>query len=820
MDYKFRKINVIYDIKPVKDSGSIDVEKISEVSPTVDLKRIPKDITQDAPVVDGFEGTGDDIVDFHDFLRKDSDPKIELAKFGIEVNSPSSNTKPRYRRTVAKQNEDERFDELVSKIREPMPREENYEEGHRNYDVKGDISQEDIYRQGIQSSSEIDNWVKNLKEKIPDTKESTVSKKKRKKFLGLISIAVIVFVAMSFFSHYGLSIKNEVTKEGEAAVSHLLDAGDSLKGFDFEGASGGFSKAYEEFTKAGDSLNFLGGNISSIISFLPGGGKLKSAQNLIEVGKLISEAGKHMADAVVAISRTKLILGSDQGGASAVLYSLQDALSLSRKNIQKTKALLADIDEEILPEDNREALLDLKAQIPLFEIIIDDAISYSRFFESFVALDKSKRYLFLFQNNSELRPTGGFPGTYGVVSFTDGLLSDFFVDDVYNLDGQLSDNIIPPKQMQHITPNWGMRDANWFIDFPTSAKKSLYFFEKVRGFEPDGVVTLTPDILLGILDVIGSIDMPEYNVTLNSSNFLAVIQEEVEYGNNRSQPKSIIKEFVPKLIERLNTATTDQWLEIFNIAINGLEQKDILMYFNDLDARNFALENGFAGEVKDTDSDYLMVTFSNIKGSKTDAVTDTKLELQTSLTDNQARHKLIITRTHNGDKSDLGFYKKQNVAYVRILVPKGAKLIDVKRNDIPGFKPLISYSGTDFKTDQDLFKLESTFDFDTISKVSTYEESGKTGFGFWMIVDPGRTRTIEVNYTVSTDLDDGSYELYIQKQPGLRLNNFEYIVIGPSNLKLTHSAPELDNIGNIYILNDNLEKDLPVTLLFEQRNGF
>src|SRR3989344_28805 len=99
---------------------------------------------------------------------------------------------------------------------------------------------------------------------------------------------------------------------------------------------------------------------------------------------------------------------------------------------------------------------------------------------------KIKKYLILFQNPSELRPTGGFPGTYGVVTFKDGKLQDLKVDDVYNLDGQLQELIVPPIQLQHITPNWGMRDANWFIDFPTSARKITAFYKKESGYEVDG----------------------------------------------------------------------------------------------------------------------------------------------------------------------------------------------------------------------------------------------------------------------------------------------------------------------------------------------
>ena len=56
----------------------------------------------------------------------------------------------------------------------------------------------------------------------------------------------------------------------------------------------------------------------------------------------------------------------------------------------------------------------------------------------------------------------------------------------------------------------------------------------------------------------------------------------------------------------------------------------------------------------------------------------------------------------------------------------------------------------------------------------TYEESGKTGFGFWVVIDPGQTKTTELVYKVPLEINE-KYELYIQKQPGLTVDNFDIV---------------------------------------------
>ncbi len=48
-----------------------------------------------------------------------------------------------------------------------------------------------------------------------------------------------------------------------------------------------------------------------------------------------------------------------------------------------------------------------------------------------------KNYLVLFQNNNELRPTGGFISAYGILKFRNGLFAGLEVNDVF---GDIADH--------------------------------------------------------------------------------------------------------------------------------------------------------------------------------------------------------------------------------------------------------------------------------------------------------------------------------------------------------------------------------------------
>ncbi len=773
-------------------------------SPTVVLAYQEKLISQD---------------ELEKYLNSRISIKKELTAIGARVEKSDPEIKPRYRPILAKPkslSQSDNHQAILSQINQrTLPEIEDWFVGEpkRIYpfelttsstDAVNDIQASPYFARGFERvQPEIESWIRYAKDQSVKRKTQNNFKfqiprvtiklpKLNSKKLAAVVVVGSSVLALFLLGQYGISVKNEVRKESSSAVTNLEQANEYLKVFEFEAASNNFGEAYEKFSKAGDNLNFMGASITSLFAELPGAGKLKSAKNLVEAGRLLAEAGKSMSEAVNSLSETGAILRlstlpTSQVGHVDNFGDFKKSLTSSSKNLSKVSALLSDVSVDALPEDKRETFLEFQSKLPELEGIVSDAVGYASFLERFlgdglttsqVGATSAVKYLILFQNDSELRPTGGFPGTYAVVTFKDGRLADFMVDDIYNLDGQLKENIIPPKPLQHITPNWGMRDANWFIDFSVSAQKTMEFFKKEAGYGIDGVITVSPRMISDILKVVGPIEMPEYDLTIDNDNFLSAIQAEVEYGDNREQPKKVVLDMAPKLLEKIYSSDPGKWLDIFNVFISGLDKKDVLMYFKDLELERFVASKGFGGLVNNANGDYLMITFTNIKGSKTDRVTDNAVALNSKFETLNSKpviiHKLTITRQHNGGSTEYGFYNKQNPAYVRVLVPKGSELLSISGNSDPKREPLINYSDSGFEQDDDLTKLESSF-IDNENEVDIYSESGKTGFAFWLITNPGKQKTVELEYAVPFDrTQDGPYGIYIQKQPGLNWENFEF----------------------------------------------
>lgn len=649
----------------------------------------------------------------------------------------------------------------------------------------------------------------------------------RKAMMYFGAMAISGLAVFWLVRHQGIWARNNIIQNGNNAAANLEEAKQELENFNFLKAADSFALAYDDLNKASGTLSQFGVSFLSVFSNLPGLNKIKAASNLVEAGQSLSKAGENLSLAFGTLYKTNMLAFLDvkkggpassgqAGGASIsrLLAEFKDILIFAEKNIKNSEHLLADIDTAAIPSEKQQLFLDFKEKVPEFQEYIGDAIDYSNFLLEFVGASGTKTYLVLLQNNSELRPNGGFPGTYGLITFDDGALKKIFVDDVYQIDGQIKENIVPPVPLQHITPNWGMRDAAWFADFPFSARKVMEFYKLDGGPEVDGVLTITPDVIAKIFEVIGPIEMPDYDLTLDSSNFLTAIQNEVEYKANRSAPKQIVSDLQPKFFERLARQDKDGWLKIFKIISEAVAQKHVLAYFKNSDLEKVALKNGLGGEIRQSQDDYLQVVFSNVKGSKTDFVTDNSMSLETDAgNDGTLNHTLTINRAHNGGNSKYGFYNRDNSAYIKVYVPEGSVLESIQGQSITDFKPLIGHEDFGFKKDPDLEQIESTIKRPFVG-VDVFEESGKTVFGFWLIAKTKQTKSVTLKYRTPTSLVDGKYNLLWQKQSGTDQDQISFSFKLPEGKMVLNQGVGLQTVGDSLVLSSDLIVDREIDINF------
>lgn len=177
-----------------------------------------------------------------------------------------------------------------------------------------------------------------------------------------------------------------------------------------------------------------------------------------------------------------------------------------------------------------------------------------------IGLGGRKKYAVLFQNNLELRPTGGFIGSLGILSFENGTLYDMPIFDVYQADQALKGRVEPPLPIQEILgeTNWYLRDSNFDPDFPVSARRAEWFIQKTLNQDVDGTLALNLHSLSQILTATGPLALPDYNETISSANLVerAQYHAEVNYFPSPAQNKEFLSAVGAAIFTHLTSSET------------------------------------------------------------------------------------------------------------------------------------------------------------------------------------------------------------------------------------------------------------------------
>ena len=568
----------------------------------------------------------------------------------------------------------------------------------------------------------------------------------------VLFVLIIPFKVFYTYSNFDISsIKGRVLGASEDASSNLVLASRSVQDLDFIGAQDGFVRAGDDLLNVKIELEKINNGLFFLASFIPNQ-KIQIAaegKKIIEAGILGTAMGDNFSLAINSFSKEDISLTSR-------LEEFKLNIGLARENILELYTLLESIDVDLFPEEYRSEVVLIKKSLFLSDPLLLEIYDLTEKFIIFLGGHEDKRYLFVFQNNSELRASGGFIGSFALVDLSDGKIKNMEVPGggSYDTEGGLRDFIIAPEPLHLVNPLWHFWDANWWPDFKKTAQKLMWFYERSGGPSVDGVISLTPTVLENLLELIGPIDMSdEYGLIIDSDNFWIETQSLAEQKEDvTNTPKKIIGDLMDKIFEELpRRIDKDNIFDFTKVILETLNEKQILFYFEDDELQNKAREYSWSGEIKDTISDYLMVVNTNIAGAKSDRVIKQKISHNVEIRESgEIYDTVVVERKHEGVEGEL-FTGERNNSWMRFYVPLGSELIKAQ-----GFWPI----------DESLFeKPEDTWDIDpdliaereayidTDSWTKIYAESGKTVFANWAWVNPGESVTVSIKYKLPFKID-------------------------------------------------------------------
>ncbi len=796
---KNRILSALFDVRPVTGQGDLDIEKIKQVTEVLDLKE-KKTRNEDEQREKAINTR----------LKRENFLSEEQPNIGQDLGWPLPIEEVPTRDEILSELEKiETADNLLGEGRIDLvkgPVAEPIEISVKpTTDRPVDIPLEDFYFPEVASQK----YSLRKKPAKPFPTAPTKSRPARPLLYFLMAgFSVALAIPGAAWLSQGLAVKDDVLSSSLAAYQSLLSAQQSLEQADWQQAAQNFSSAQANFLQAEDGIKKLGQLTLTILEKLPGGHLVSSGDHLVKVGQNLAQAGQNLASAINSFSLSNLfsLINLGQSAGSNILASKtpltdlmvdsQDNLSQALASIRLAQEELSQVEIESLPANLREEANYLDEKLPLVEEILSQLTDYSAALLSILGQGNPRQYLLVFQNNSEMRATGGFIGTYGLLTLDKGSIKDLFIEGVFNADGQLREKIIPPRPIQKISTAWSMHDANWFADFPTSAEKIAWFYEKTGGPTVDGVISLTPTVIERLLELTGPIAMPEYEVVLGADNFVGVVQYEVEvdYNKELNQPKKILADFAPRFIEALNQLSTAKKKEALATIFEALKEKHILAYFKDASLEKLAVDESWAGQLLTTEKDYLSVVSSNINGYKTDRMVEETIEHQAEIQkDGSIIDTLAITRQHRGGSAQYDWWNRVNANYLRVYLPKGSQLISATGQTLEAYQPPVDYQEQGFQEDPLVESVEDRMVIDQKTGTHIFGENGKTVFGNWLYVSPGQTVILTYQYRLPFKINltkpSDSYSLLVQKQSGSLGSQFSHRLKFPAAWSLSWQYP-------------------------------
>lgn len=645
-------------------------------------------------------------------------------------------------------------------------------------------------------------------------------------------VLILLVVPLKLLSNFQIwnitSLENRVLTNSKLAIDNLMGAGAAASNLDLVTAQNRFASAGAEFFQANEDMSFINDTILSLAS-LSSNPKIKLAsesKKFIKVGMLGSNLGSELAQALAGLQ-------NNDGNWIKILddFSLHGHLALNSAKELKIEIKKIDIDN--LPVEYQSRFNDIASKVDKLPDNLSGVVDNIDELKVFLGAGRDKRYLLIFQNNAEMRGSGGFLGSYALVDFREGKIRNLEVPGggSYDTEAGLTEKIKAPAPLWLVNPQWHFWDANWWPDFPTTAKNLMWFYEKSDGPTVDGVISFTPSVVEKLLTVTGPIDMTkDYGLIITADNFWQQVELTAERDNiiknnpeavshlpagEQSKPKKIIGELMAKIMEVLpQKLDKDNLIKLLSISEDSLASKQIMFYFNDANLEKKVIERNWGGLMSQAPLDYLMVTNTNIAGAKTDRVIKEEIYHQTSIAlDGSLIDTVTITRTHTAAKNEL-LVGVRNVDWLRIYVPQGSQLIAASGFVAPDLKYFEAPDPT-WITNDFLAQTEDLAVTDTNSGTKIYQENGKTVFANWLMLDPGNSATITLSYRLpfnmwqvekKTDFLNRlnnwlnpknnifyPYSLLFQKQPGAENETMTTELVLPDSVKIAWDSSDGNN---------------------------
>lgn len=380
--------------------------------------------------------------------------------------------------------------------------------------------------------------------------------------------------------------------------------------------------------------------------------KHDALDGVADMGAAISDGGIDLSSLAAA-----LIAPKSGGQAGRTLLSVLDQVDTSlvkvRADMQRAATDAAGVDLSVVPPSQQATFITARATIATALAGMDEFQQFVPILKEVLGANGPRTYLIEQVNPAELRPGGGFIGTYSVLRADQGTLklvqSGNAYDLIYPRRVVGEKGYVPPPGPFHSligNTSWSFIDSNFFPDFPSNAVAAEGFVQPRLGVHIDAVIAIDYYTVANLLQLTGPLSVPGYGITVSAANFISLlVQSDI---NGSAYHKALLSAVAGPLMQRVSTLPPERWPTLL-ANLNALASaRHLQVYSNNPLIEDQITRFDWSGQSNPQGSpDFMSEVEANLGGTKANYFVDRRYSVVLERKGNVLHHEVTVSLTNN-----------------------------------------------------------------------------------------------------------------------------------------------------------------------------
>lgn len=614
-------------------------------------------------------------------------------------------------------------------------------------EFKGSGSKEDYYDFGLNYGG--DSSTSPTSNGLVRHRHRKGERKNRRVAVAVAAIVAVVLVAFGVSGFMLLSSAKTVKSQAKETVEIVGGLKDKV-------TSGDFSTLPDDAKKIDELCSSMKKETSSPVwtmaSFIPVyGSDINAARTMVDaLSDVSSGALVPMADNLAQATPGKLF----QDGTINVsaLQAVADSLSDSSKAFKSANKKVQSIGDTHIAQVT-ELVDKAKDGFATLNGAVDAAEKVAPILPQMLGANgQTRNYLMYAMNNVEIRACGGFGGSQGLISVTDGQMSiGEFVPRIGLSEDEAVESVDEEDEALFGNHSNLYNSGNTYSpDWPRNSQRVAALWKSQYGQDVDGVIGIDPVFLQYLLGLVGNVSLPDGTV-VDGTNAAKVLMHDVYWNYPVEESDGIFASVASAAFDKILGGIGDvDVAKLVSAVERGAEEGRLIAWMRNDDEQNAIKETGIDASLPDPDDPsadpVAGVYFNNLSFSKLDWYlnTDTQIGQGVKNGDGTCSYRITVTLTNIMTQEEAGKLPD----YVAASAPDAAR--DDERLNVSLFAPT-GGNITDLTVEGTQFGLGAA----TWHGIPFYSGT----------VDLHAGETTTITYTLTTSAEAGDKPLTLRQTP-------------------------------------------------------